>query len=184
MSAIGDRAVDGRHLLGLRDHPDLQGLALALAADHLPAALAVPVDLRLVLSAIPLRSVVGLLADLPVVPVLVLQAALAAAQVSVLLGSAAVLASGPLLGSEATLAARLRVHLAAAQALAQVVDLLAHLQAEADPTVVLQQVRRREVHPVQDRERRSNLNRLPDGVVKNASLSHCVGDVGDYLKLG
>jgi hypothetical protein len=162
MSAIGGWAVDGRHLL--RDHPDLRGLALVLAPDHLPAVLAVPVDLRVVLSAIPLRSVVGLPADLAVVPVLVLQVALAAAQVSVLLGSA-VLASGPLLGWEATLAARLQVHLAVVQALAQAVDLL----VEVDPTVVLQQVGRREVHPVQDRERPSNLNRMPDGVVKNAS---------------
>ena len=117
-SAIGDWTVDGQHHLGLRDRLDLRGLALVLAPDHLPAALAVPVDLRLVLSAIPLRSVVGLLADLQVVPVSVLQVALAAAQVSVLLGSVPVPVSGLLRGSEATLAVGLKAHLAVAQALA------------------------------------------------------------------
>jgi hypothetical protein len=76
--------VDGHRHRGLRDRLDLHGLAFILALDHHPAVLAAPVDLRVVLSAILLGSVVLILADLPVVPVLALQRGLAAAQVSVL----------------------------------------------------------------------------------------------------
>jgi hypothetical protein len=147
--AIGDWAADGHHHRGLPDRLGLHGLAWVLALDQHPAALAVPEDLRVVLSAIPLRSVVLLLAHLPVVPVVVLRvAALAAAQVSVLLlGSV----SGLL-----TPAVSLLAHLAVAQAFTPadlVVVLLAHLRVQADPTVVLPQVGRRDV----DRDHPSDL---------------------------
>jgi hypothetical protein len=173
--AIGDSAADGYHHLGLRDRDrlDLHGLVLAL--DRHPADLVAPVDLRVVLLAVPLRSVVGLLlADLPVVPVLVLQVV-----------SAAVLVSGLLPGSEAIQAVRLQAHLAVAQALAQadlVVVLLAHLRVQVDPTVVLQQLGHQEAAPVQDRERRCNP--AARWVVKNALSNHYMGAIGDYLKLG